>query len=571
MKLKKYLWILLIHCLLICTPRVAPALPLEIVFHLLPRSFELVSAWQHRSSVEPMSVVGRVVDEAGEPLGGAKVFIREPGAKAIQETRTPADGSFVLIPLPAATELELWAEHEDAQTAVILVKPEGVGEIVLVLEAASRIAGRVVSGVEGVAGALVLVRSGERSRASAQCDAEGRFSIRGIRPGLLELRAVSPGLTGEPIHFDLAAGESAEELEIPLSPGLSIEGIVRSAQGEPLPGVVVERVAEDRDLATRLVATRARTDAEGVYRLSGLPYGPVRLRARRADLIASEKTIELAMETTDLDWQLGAGERLRGRIVTAEGRPVVGAAISVFDDQGRGVVDGVLSDGKGSFELEGLPAGVVRVVGEPVAEARTEEVVTLVAGADPPPIVLRCPPAASLAGRLYGASVEVLAKAQLWATGPQGEQRAGELTRDGGYRIPALAPGSWRVAIRVPGWPREVSRETQLKAGEAATLDLDLSLAGFRLWGQVARDGEPLAGLLVAATSIGSVSSGAVTDGQGVFEIEALPAGTYQITLLGAGTHHSRAIELGGDLQLDFDLTLQPSEPFNDTSPEEIR
>lgn len=571
MKLKKYFWSLVVVVVATLAPRPAPALPLEIVFHLLPRYVEAALAFQGNPVAEPWSLVGRVQDEAGEPLVGARLRLREPGADDILERTTGAGGEFSFGGLRAGRELELRAEHEGFQVTSLLVKPQDTAEIVLVLAAASRIAGRVVAEGEGVAGALVLVRSGDRTRASTQCDEEGRFRVNGVKPGLLELQAVAAGLMGEPLVFELVAGETAEELEITLSAGAVVEGTVSSAQGEPLAGVVVERVVSDRDLVSRLAASQARTDEDGVYRLTGLPTGPVRLRARRADLIGSEREIELTADSTGLDWQLESGIKVAGRILTSEGRPVAGAAMAAFDADGRAVVEGIVSDRNGNFELEGLPAGSVRVVGEPANEARTEKVFTLAAGAETPAIVLVCPPAASLKGRLIGASAEVLAEAQIWASGPQGERRPGEVSAGGFYRIPALAPGTWRVTTRLPGWPREVSRETRLEPGEAATLDLDLAVSGFRLRGQVVKEGAPLAGVLVAANSSGTAGSGAVTDGQGLFEIAALPAGTYQITVLGSGTSLSRAIELRGDLQLDFDLTPTNKKSPNENTVEEIR
>lgn len=515
--------------------------------------------------LEPgVAIAGRVATAAGEPLEGARVAAREPRQPNLQETLSGPDGAFRFSDFAAGTEIELRAEHPDARSATLLTRAGEEEEVLLMLEAASRVAGRVSLEGKGAEGVLVLLRSAGATQASARTGEDGRFELKGVEPGLLELQTVARGLFGEALHFELASGESVEDLEVELSSGAIVEGKVTDQAGRPLGRVVVELASGQDDLRSRLAASRAYSGDDGSYRIEGLPPGAHTLRARRIDLLTAEQRLEIEGGTRQLDWSLAAGLELAGQIVDAERRPVAGARISAFDGDNRAVGDGVRSDASGHFLLQGVAAGPLRVVGEsdsqPVAETAT---VVPAAGAEPPAVLLVCPAAASVEGRLLGASFEALARAQVWAMAKNGRHRPGQVAYDGSYRIGGLAAGEWRVHASAPGFPREAAGRLELRDGERGSLDLELSRDGYRLAGVVRRGGEPLNGIVVVAAALATgTGGGSRTAAGGSFAIESLPAGSYQVTLLGEGVNQTRQVELQGDFDLTFDLDLAaPPDP----------
>lgn len=520
--------------------------------------------------LEPaVAIAGRVIKPDGEPLAGAKVAAREPRGRNRAETAAGPDGSFRLEGFAAGASIEIGAEHPDAQAGSLVVPAGESPEVLLVLQPASRVAGRVRSDGEPAAGVVVLLRSGGVTRGSTRTDEGGRFELRGVAPGLLDLETVSRGLFGEALRFELAAGESIEDLELELSPGAIVEGRVLSEDGTPLDKVVVEVIGIEGDLRSRLAGLRAFTDEEGAYRLEGLAPGKAALRARRIDLPAAEQRLEVVAGSQELDWRLSAGLRASGSIVDDQGQPVAGARISAFDEGGRVVVDSSRSDAEGRFLLEGLTAGPLRVAGESGDRPRAETTVFLAAGIEPPEVRLVCPPAASLEGRLLGASFEELSRAKVWARSSGGLQRDGQVAYDGSYRIGRLTAGEWRVFARAPGFPREAAGRALLREGERGSLDLELSRDGYRLTGVVRRAGAPLAGIRVSAGSESGSGGGARTDEGGSFAIEALPAGAYRVTLLGDGIDQNRLITLDGNLDLTFELdAAPPPAPFPPPSTE---
>lgn len=506
--------------------------------------------------LEPaVAVAGRVISADGEPLAGAAVAVREPRGRNLAEASAGADGSFRLEGFGLGTTLEVAAEHPDTLRGSVVVRAGEAAEALIVLQPSSRVAGRVTVGDEAAPGVVVLLRSGNTTRGSARSDEQGRFELRGIEPGLLELETVSRGLYGDPLRFELAAGESIEDLELELSAGGIVEGKVFSEDGQPLAKVVVEAIGIEGDLRARLAGLGAWTDEEGYYRLAGLAPGEVALRARRIDLVAAEQRLEIAAGSQELDWRLKAGFAASGTIVDAEGQPVPRARISAYDGNGRVVVDSSRSDTAGRFVLEGLSAGPLRVEGESEERPRAETTVMLAAGSAPPELRLVCPPVATLEGRLLGASFEDLSRAKVWALSSTGSQRTGQVAYDGSYRIGRLTAGEWRVVARAPNFPREASGRAVLRDGERGSLDLELSRDGYRLSGVVRRGGAPLSGIRVSAGSDGGgTGGGARTDAGGAFAIDSLPAGSYRVTVLGDGVDQERLITLDGNLDLDFDI-----------------
>lgn len=97
----------------------------------------------------------------------------------------------------------------------------------------TEIRGRVVDadGRPVTKGIVIATRTGsdEARRTNARPDREGRFRLRGVKPGTWALEATRGGDSGS-VEVDLAEGD-AEEVEIRLSGGRLVEGTVVSPRG----------------------------------------------------------------------------------------------------------------------------------------------------------------------------------------------------------------------------------------------------------------------------------------------------------------------------------------------------
>ncbi|HLJ97556.1 MAG TPA: sigma-70 family RNA polymerase sigma factor [Gemmataceae bacterium] len=186
----------------------------------------------------------------------------------------------------------------------------------------------------------------------ATTDAQGRFRLTGIGSNrLVELRLSGPGLAAATI---LARTQPGLRLDIPnasqalgwfstethgcfgadfalsAGPARSIHGVVRDADtGQPIPGAIVQSHRLAGNGLTGLAVFRTRADAQGCYRLDGMPTGKGNaLLARGPDdqpYLAGVAEVETSTGDgpVELDLKLKRGLWAEGRVTDADtGRPL---------------------------------------------------------------------------------------------------------------------------------------------------------------------------------------------------------------------------------------------------------
>lgn len=158
--------------------------PLPEVVALLPAGLEAQAA-----AGLLVAAGGRVQDASGRAAAGALVAARcldppsaeEPRPRGIAEGRTDSEGRFRLL-LPAPGRYTLEAVHLEAGRAALevgLARGAAVPALLLVLEPAARLEGRVLDRGSGAPLAAVLVictRPGQPTL-QARTDAHGRFAV----------------------------------------------------------------------------------------------------------------------------------------------------------------------------------------------------------------------------------------------------------------------------------------------------------------------------------------------------------------------------------------------------------
>ena len=262
---------------------------------------------------------GMVRNEAGEPQAGVEVRVGKPGDFVQMETRTAADGWFVLHGLPA-DEVEIVANQDEIGRATSRVHGRAGEEVTceLVLSAGLVLRGRAVDGA-GVPLRDVRVScraTGVAWEAWAVADQEGRFVVTQCPPGrLLTVEASLPDYSvWQRADVDPSAGVLAVQLVADTAPPARIVGRLLRADGTGAVGVEVEvhrlRPHHSRDVKI--------SDAGGRFVLE-VPAASWNLRVLTAD--HPEIRREGRVLTPGETWDVGTLQLVRGGTLVVQHPP----------------------------------------------------------------------------------------------------------------------------------------------------------------------------------------------------------------------------------------------------------
>jgi beta-lactamase regulating signal transducer with metallopeptidase domain len=183
---------------------------------------------------------------------------------------------------------------------------------------------------------------------------DGRFEVRGMKPGDYEVAAVAPGyiqryfgqtsddMPEVPVH--VAAGQSATAIEVRLEPAGSVSGRIFSDSGDGLAGVEVELLRRRAYLpgGTRpMTIAFAQTEDMGTFRFRNVPAGEYYIRAYTSSSLAPTRgagalsyTATFFPDATDVTLAqpviVGGGQELAGvdfALTTARKRTVSGRLV----------------------------------------------------------------------------------------------------------------------------------------------------------------------------------------------------------------------------------------------------
>jgi protocatechuate 3,4-dioxygenase beta subunit len=389
-------------------------------------SDHLLAEWNVSLELQPGGdVSGHVVDEHGAPIAGAKVGW-EPGPGE-------PDGSYTFV-TPLADGGHYIAAVTDAAGAFYKTVPPGLGCVVavhpdhltgqtcgvrstlgqakqdvrIVMKSGARVSGVVVD-ADGkpVPRAEVIVthpswehipRLADSYRSRTTTGADGRFAFYGVDRMPLALAAWTDDGSSELVEIDLRGVDERKDLRITLANTGVITGTVTEEDGGPAPFAIVtyfvarelgemtfaKTEVDQRGLALPKSIGGALCDADGKFRIAGLPPGSYTLRAQRpaaTSVPASysavwREKVALGSNVTLVLPGLGA---IAGHVVDEDGRPVTNMTVSfaIFEPAMQSAVmppGRPVTSADGSFKIDGVPANnyLIAVSGPGVVEWRTK-------------------------------------------------------------------------------------------------------------------------------------------------------------------------------------------------------
>ncbi len=319
--------------------------------------------------------------------------------------------------------------------------------------------------------------------ASAAVDATGRFEMKGLPSGTVNLRAGSNLMEGRSMVKTVQIPEGAATFEtvIEFPRGRRIEGLVSRA-GQPLDGATVLFTLEN--VRTSAGAT---TDTAGRYVLEDLDEGDYEVHVMHfgSGLSHSTKVSVAADKTFDIELPT---RRLAGTVLDATtGKPLENATVSV--DPAAGKPAGVLqfrnrstTDAAGAFSFDGLAEGMWTVTARRDGYAVETRPVRVVPNVDPEPSVFELTRADGLVFRALDARsgmpltrIEAMVLAAAAASDPLAGQPGsalfqGQLSADAGgtFHLDSLGPGAYTLILGGQGLATRTMRGVTVPAGETS-------------------------------------------------------------------------------------------------------
>ncbi len=492
------------------------------------------------------TVTGQVTTPDG-PSPGVRIQSRSLGPPHTwQSTTTDSEGRYTLH--LAEGEHAVMADYPDYAPAPAQVSVRMGERIVadLALTAGKTISGQVVNEASNpVAGASVSAfsRSGVGgSSRRARTDREGRFEIRGLVEGEVMV-SVSHRSYAQLREVQATAG--ATDLHLVLQRAKILSGrVVDAESGQPVEGFEVYMASAGHfyELArphrvTMLSDGRFLTE-EGLD--PGAKYNVVVSAPRYAWSLIEGVTVDSVTATEGLEIALSRGATLRGRVVSDDGRPVVGARVQEMMPGAqpwspmRGpYLKAARTDETGTFIFEDAsPDGIDVWVSHPdFVDVRQKAVPTELDAL----VEFRMDRGLAIVGRVFRAGRP--AEGLQVTAGPRERTdtpvRPAQTTSDadGRYRLEHLRPGLYGVLL-IEG---EGMEQMPIRSMDVELVDQDVTL-DFRplgegkIHGTVVLDGQPTEGARVMASIGGgdpkdrTLVGSAVTGAEGRYELSELPA-----------------------------------------------
>ncbi len=494
---------------------------------------------------DSLHVLLLILDDAGTPV--AKGMVRPscgPGISIAENGQARVSG----VPSTGPCTISIVAPGHISKT--VEISPPHPDQIEVTISRAFRVFGRFVDcDGQPVLNGEVEVRNGDR-RMFDEVGPDGTFEI-DLPPGTdhaIRLSSSSTGWIEEVVRAGPPGGfEDLGSLRAP--PGIVAAGTVVDAIGSPLQGATLwtPRPGEGgaRLAFLRDDVVRARTDAEGRFRISGLPESPVILR------IDSPRTarghVRVAPEPGRRHVELGTLEVGEGSVVSVRTDARSGhRGEAMIDLRGEGLemdfLHAPLTDGEAAIERVPVGSFEVRVVGSGGVEICSKQVVVAEHGGS---VDVECQDdPLYVTGEVIQSGEWASGGALMWMRGSTGAAPAvimqnrtwGGATRydvlgatgqvnvsvdlDGRFETEELRPGEWEVTFvsprAIPTAPRLI---TVPDVGEH---HVTLEFGGHRVRGRVVnRADDPESGCRVRELT---TSAMAFSASDGSFEFEDLAA-----------------------------------------------
>lgn len=487
-----------------------------------------------------LQISGRVVDQSGAEVAGVMVSANAQNAYDYMESKE--DGSFTLAGFPPHTAIHLNVSSS-AGLALLSIEPTesirtedtGVSGVKLIMGREATVSGVVVSKT-GVPKAEVDMYARNLTRTSQSnwirtSSADGTITFNRLAPGEYEFTFSMPGSSGNPKHDQRLTVEEGQQIE-------GLRFVAPEFEGLPIAGRVVDpRGAGIRDVQIQLQGRywrEARTDADGRFRIEGVPEGEIDIIAMSSrHSPATANNVQAGDENVQITLKEFAA--IEGRVVSAR----TGQPVPSFRIRAPGFGFNAVNDPSGIFELPNVYDGAdsLEVRADGFAD-KTMQISKLLAGQSIKDVLVRLDDAVVLHGRVIDSSGTAVNGAKIVIGEPprrieyiNDEQLRATSAADGRFTLASLAAGAAQISVVHPGYAAKTV-DINLVAGIDNRVDVVLTAGGV-IEGFVTSDGKPLANMTVQMhMQTRNEFRRVETDRQGHYRIAGLPDGQANLLVL---------------------------------------
>jgi len=245
----------------------------------------VITAQIANAEVQSFTTMGKVVDDQGRPVEGAKIMI-VPGRDNI--ALSDSQGQFKITWSPRSWQDEssvsyIVARYKSKNLGLALPIDNKDGTLHLTLKPAVSVSGNVVDtegkSISGARLSIMLRTSnwGQAIDSQSQTDGNGVFKIDAIPvENRYRISVRADGHSRKYINFDVENAVNGRldlgRIELPVA-NMSVTGRVVDVTGRPVPGIGVYSTGEDQP------SCRTKSDEQGYFALNGVCAGLVRIFA----------------------------------------------------------------------------------------------------------------------------------------------------------------------------------------------------------------------------------------------------------------------------------------------------
>jgi len=333
----------------------------------------------------------------------------------------------------------------------------------------------------------------------------GQYSIRGIKPGVYEMHMDLPGSNCAPENaFDIQVTNESITRNFNLSSGYRLYGRVLS-NGSGVANAFVNAFIPPTEQGKPPAGYGfAQTDAVGNYSIRGLKNGEYKVRVeppRNSDFSAAMGDASINSSEKELNFTLGSGGAIRGRVVDSSGNAVQFAGVNAFS-RTEFAFGGSGTNQLGEFTIAGLlPANDYYITVFPPQGSAYGKMSGSVgpksvsAGTTNVGDITLSSANGTITGRvLNGSNNASGAIVHVWA---MGQPSWGEATTgiEGTFNISGLSNGVHDVMVEISGYPPEF-RSVTVNGSDTQYLNVTFS-SPLTLSGYVTNGTAPIANVNV--------------------------------------------------------------------------